>query len=97
MIKSQLVYDLLDDYPGLKRSDMDHVVSTIFEEIIGHLELGGRVELRGFGAWAVKRYDARKGRNPKTGETIEVPIRHHPTFKGSKTLQERLSKTLSED
>ena len=63
----------------------------IFEQIISALENGGRVELRGFGAFSVRSRPARTGRNPRTGEAVNVPAKHVPFFKSGKELRERLN------
>ncbi len=63
----------------------------IFERIIQALEEGGRVELRGFGAFSVRSRPARSGRNPRTGEAVEVPAKHVPFFKSGKELRARLN------
>ena len=63
----------------------------MFTEIIEALARGDRVELRGFGAFSVKRRDARVGRNPRTGEAVQVAEKHVPFFKTGKLLRERLN------
>ena len=71
--------------------DAERVVATIFDEISGALADGDRVELRGFGAFSVKRRDARQGRNPRTGETVSVGVKNAPYFKTGKELRYRLN------
>jgi integration host factor subunit beta len=66
-------------------------VNTIFEEIIDAMARGDRVELRGFGAFSVKSRDARTGRNPRTGESVEVEAKSVPFFKTGKLLRDRLN------
>jgi len=66
-------------------------VSTIFEEIINTMAEGDRVELRGFGAFSVKKRDPRIGRNPRTGEPVAVEEKHVPFFKTGKLLRDRLN------
>jgi integration host factor subunit beta len=66
-------------------------VSTIFEEIINTMAEGDRVELRGFGAFSVKKRDPRIGRNPRTGESVSVEEKHVPFFKTGKLLRDRLN------
>ena len=63
----------------------------MFEEITGAMSRGDRVELRGFGAFSVKKRDARTGRNPRTGEAVEVEEKHVPFFKTGKLLRDRLN------
>ncbi len=66
-------------------------MTTVFEEIIGAMSRGERVELRGFGAFSVKQRQARQGRNPRTGETVQVEEKHVPFFKTGKLLRDRLN------
>ena len=90
MTKSELIARIAEKNPHLFHRDVERIVATIFEEISGALSGGDRVELRGFGAFSVKRRDARIGRNPQTGETVRVQEKHIPYFKTSKELRERL-------
>lgn len=91
MIKSELIQRLTEENPHLYHRDVERIVSTVFEEIAGALATGDRVELRGFGAFSVKRRDARLGRNPRTGEAVPVPQKHVPFFKTGKELRMRLN------
>jgi integration host factor subunit beta len=91
MIKSELIAALAAENPHLTQRDVERVVSVIFERIIQSLEDGGRVELRGFGAFSVRSRPARSGRNPRTGDTVEVPAKHVPFFKSGKELRARLN------
>ena len=75
----------------LYHRDVERIVATIFEEIATALARGDRVELRGFGAFSVKHRDARTGRNPRTGDTVEVSRQVIPFFKTGKQLRERLN------
>jgi len=91
MIKSELIAALARENPHLTQKDIERVVSTIFENMIGSLEDGGRVELRGFGAFSVRARPARSGRNPRTGTTVKVRAKHVPFFKAGKELRARLN------
>ena len=91
MIKSELIAKLASENPHLSHKDVERVVGVILEEMIKALESGGRVELRGFGAFSVRPRDARMGRNPRTGETVPVKDKHVPFFKSGKELRERLN------
>ena len=91
MIKSELVARISEQYPHLYQRDVERIVNTIFEEIIDAMSGGDRVELRGFGAFSVKKRDARQGRNPRTGEAVSVDEKHVPFFKTGKLLRERLN------
>lgn len=91
MIRSELIQILADENPHLYQRDVERIVNTVFEEIIGAMSQGDRVELRGFGAFSVKKRDARTGRNPRTGETVDVEEKHVPFFKTGKLLRDRLN------
>jgi len=92
MIKSELIIRLVEANPHLYQRDVERIVNTIFEEITDTLAEGNRVELRGFGAFSVKHRPSRVGRNPRTGETVNVPEKFVPYFKTGKDLRERLNK-----
>ena len=77
--------------PHLYQRDVERIVSTIFDEISEALAQGNRVELRGFGAFSVKHRDARQGRNPRTGESVQVEKKAVPFFKTGKKLREMLN------
>jgi integration host factor subunit beta len=91
MIKSELIQKMAEDNPHLYQRDVERIVSTVFEQITAALARGDRVELRGFGAFSVKRRDGRLGRNPRTGETVPVPAKAVPFFKTGKELRERMN------
>lgn len=91
MTKSELILRLAEKNPHLYQRDVEKIVNTIFDEITGALANGDRVELRGFGAFSVKEREARVGRNPRTGESVEVEAKKIPFFKTGKQLRERLN------
>ncbi len=91
MTKSELIQRIAEINPHLYHRDVERIVTTIFDEISEALARGERVELRGFGAFSVKRRDARIGRNPRTGEAVHVAEKHIPFFKTGKLLRERLN------
>jgi integration host factor subunit beta len=91
MIRSELIQIIADENPHLYQRDVERIVNTVFEEITEAMARGDRVELRGFGAFSVKRRDARVGRNPRTGETVEVEEKFVPFFKTGKLLRDRLN------
>jgi integration host factor subunit beta len=91
MIRSELIQKIADENPHLYQRDVEKIVNTIFEEITGAMAGGDRVELRGFGAFSVTRRDARVGRNPRTGESVQVEEKHVPFFKAGKLLRDRLN------
>lgn len=91
MIRSELIQKISEENPHLFQRDVERIVNTIFEEIIEAMARGDRVELRGFGAFSVKKRDARLGRNPRTGASVEVEEKHVPFFKTGKLLRDRLN------
>ncbi|SMX31483.1 integration host factor subunit beta [Actibacterium lipolyticum] len=91
MIRSELIQKIADENPHLYQRDVERIVNTIFEEIIDAMSRGDRVELRGFGAFSVKKRDSRTGRNPRTGESVEVEEKFVPFFKTGKLLRDRLN------
>jgi len=91
MIKSELIAILASENPHLTQKDVERVVGVILDRVTEALEAGGRVELRGFGAFSVRGRPARAGRNPRTGETVSVRAKAVPFFKSGKELRERLN------
>lgn len=91
MIRSELVQMLAADNPDLSIKEIDQIVSIFFDEIGERLAEGGRVELRGFGAFSTRARDARTGRNPRTGETVAVDAKRVPYFKPGKEMRQRLN------
>lgn len=92
MIKSELVQAIADKNPHLYQRDVENIVNAILDEISDALAVGDRVELRGFGAFSVKHREARAGRNPRTGDSVNVDEKWVPFFKTGKELRERLNK-----
>ena len=91
MIRSELIQKISEENPHLFQRDVEKIVNTIFDEIIEAMARGDRVELRGFGAFSVKKRDSRAGRNPRTGESVSVDQKHVPFFKTGKLLRDRLN------
>jgi integration host factor subunit beta len=91
MIRSELVQKLAEDNQGLTLQEIERIVDLFFREIIDQLASGGRVELRGFGAFTTRSRDARTGRNPRTGEAVPVTAKRVPYFKPGKEMRERLN------
>ena len=91
MTKSELILRLAEQNPHLYHHDVERIASTIFDEISSALTNGQRVELRGFGAFSVKARDPRIGRNPRTGEAVNVSRKFVPLFKVGKELRDRLN------
>ena len=92
MTRSELVASLAAKNPHLMHRDVELIVATVFDEITAALSRGDRVELRGFGAFSVRKRDARTGRNPRTGEAVPVAEKGVPFFKAGKELRERLNR-----
>jgi len=93
MIRSELVQKLCSDFPDLTQREIETMVSAIFDSITEQLAKGGRVELRGFGAFSSRKRDARVGRNPRTGDAVDVHAKRVPYFKPGKEMRERLNLT----
>ena len=91
MTNSDMIKRLADANPHLFQRDIEKIVSTVFDEVTAALARGDRVELRGFGAFSVRERNSRVGRNPRTGEEVEVPDKVVPYFKTGKELRERLN------
>ena len=91
MIRSELLQAIAADNPGLRPEEVEEVVGIFFEEISARLAEGGRVELRGFGTFSTRARDSRTGRNPRTGEAVEVAAKRVPYFKPGKEMRERLN------
>ncbi|WP_114967263.1 integration host factor subunit beta [Alkalilacustris brevis] len=91
MIRSELIQKIAEENEHLYQRDVERIVNTVFEEIIEAMARGDRVELRGFGAFSVKKREARIGRNPRTGETVHVEEKCVPFFKTGKLLRDRLN------
>jgi integration host factor subunit beta len=92
LTRSELVEELAARNPHLRVADIELIVTTIFDGIAAALARGGRVELRGFGSFTLKRRDARIGRNPRTGEAVAVKEKALAFFKAGKDLRGRLNR-----
>ena len=91
MIKSELVIKIAEKNPHLYHRDVERIVNRVFDEITHAMRDGNRVELRGFGAFSAKERQARTGRNPRTGEAVDVTEKRVPFFKTGKELRQRLN------
>ncbi len=92
MTKSALIEKIAEKAEGLTRKQTEIVIETVFESIKDALVKGDKVEIRGFGNFKLRSRRARKARNPKTGESVEVPPKKVPYFKVGKELREMLNK-----
>ena len=88
MIKSELVLKIAEQNPHLYQRDVEKIVNAILDTIADALARGDRVELRGFGAFSVKKRDARTGRNPRTGAQIQIGESTSVRFKPGKALKD---------
>ena len=91
MIRSELVQTLAAENPELGIAEVDRLVSVIFDAITNQLAQGGRVELRGFGAFSTRAREGRVGRNPRTGDAVTVPPKRVPYFKSGKEMRAKLN------
>ena len=91
MIRSELVAKLAAENPGLLPQDVEHIVACFYEAIMSRLAAGGRVELRGFGAFSTRARDGRTGRNPRTGDAVTIDAKRVPYFKPGKEMRARLN------
>jgi integration host factor subunit beta len=92
MIRSELVKKLESENPEFKTEEVERIVDLFFNQIIQRLAEGGRIELRGFGAFSTRDRNPRKGRNPRTGDSVDVPSKRVPYFKPGKEVREQLNK-----
>ncbi len=90
MTKSELIDQLAAKFPHLVAKDTDYSVKVILDAMSEALARGGRIEIRGFGSFALNYRPPRMGRNPKTGEKVPVPGKYAPHFKAGKELRERV-------
>ncbi|RMD98898.1 MAG: integration host factor subunit beta [Deltaproteobacteria bacterium] len=90
MTKNDLVASLLEEMPQLTKKDSTLIVNTIFETMTEALKRGERIEIRGFGIFSVVDREPRIGRNPKSGERVEIPAKRVPFFKTGKELRQRV-------
>ncbi len=91
MVRSELVQKIQEANPDLRHSEVQRIVSAIFEEIADAMAVGDRIEIRGFGAFSAKLRHPRRARNPRTGDAVDVPAKYVPFFKTGKLLRERLN------
>lgn len=95
MTRSDLITLLADLHPQLLAKDIDLAVKIILDSMSATLSSGGRIEIRGFGSFGLNYRPPRQGRNPKTGEKVQVPAKYMPHFKPGKELRERVDYAAS--
>ena len=91
MTKADLVEKVANE-ADLTKKDAEQLVEIIFDSITDSLNKGEKIELRGFGSFRVRQRNSRKGRNPKTGDTVQIPAKRVPFFKAGKELREMVDK-----
>lgn len=91
MTKSQLIDRIAERAPQVPRRDVEAIVNAVFEQMTEALKAERRIELRGFGVFGVRVREAHAGRNPKTGESVQVPARRNAFFTPGKELRDRLN------
>ena len=91
MIRSELVQKIASENSDLRLEEIEQNVDVFFDSIIDQLANGGRVELRGFGAFSARSRESRTGRNPRTGDAVDVKAKSVPYFKPGKEMRERLN------
>src|SRR5271156_3148621 len=91
MTKREIIEELLARRQSLSRHDSEATVNAMFDEMAEVLERGDRIEIRGFGTFAVKHRQARQGRNPRTGEMVAVDTKQVPFFRAGKELRSGLN------
>jgi len=94
MTKSSLIEKISEKVDGLSKKQTEVVIETIFESIKETLSKGGKVEIRGFGNFRLRSRNARKARNPKTGDAVDVPPKKVPYFKVGKELREMVNRNM---
>lgn len=92
MLRSELIAQLQAGHPELRAQEVEEMVEVVFDEIVRALEKGDRVELRGFGAFSIRRRAARQGRNPRTGASVKVAAKNVPFFKPGKELRAKVDR-----
>lgn len=90
MTKSELISRLAEKFPQLVAKDADFAVKMILDALTEALARGDRIEIRGFGSFALNYRPPRAGRNPKSGDKVQVPEKYVPHFKAGKELRERV-------
>ncbi len=90
MTRSDLIAKLAEHYPQLLVKDVELAVRVVLDTMSSALSRGGRIEIRGFGSFALNYRPPRTGRNPKSGDRVQVPAKYVPHFKAGKELRERV-------
>jgi integration host factor subunit beta len=95
MTKSELIETLAEQHAHVPVKDVENAVKEILEQMAGSLSSADRIEIRGFGSFSLHYRAPRTGRNPKTGETVELDGKHVPHFKPGKELRDRVNESIA--
>ncbi|MCF7499289.1 MULTISPECIES: integration host factor subunit beta [Pseudoalteromonas] len=95
MTKSELIEQLAEQHAHIPVKDVENAVKEILEQMAGSLSSSDRIEIRGFGSFSLHYRSPRTGRNPKTGETVELDGKHVPHFKPGKELRDRVNESIA--
>lgn len=95
MTKSELIETLAEQHSHIPVKDVENAVKEILEQMAGSLSSSDRIEIRGFGSFSLHYRSPRTGRNPKTGETVELDGKHVPHFKPGKELRDRVNASIA--
>ena len=95
MTKSELIEQLAEQHAHIPVKDVENAVKEILEQMAGSLSSSDRIEIRGFGSFSLHYRSPRTGRNPKTGETVELDGKHVPHFKPGKELRDRVNARIA--
>ena len=97
MTRSELILKIAAQHNSLPVRDVQLAVKTMIDQMSGALADGGRIEIRGFGSFALRYRPPRMGRNPRTGEQVSLGGRHVPHFKPGKEMRERVDQAAAAD
>ena len=95
MTKSELIETLAEQHAHVPVKDVENAVKEILEQMAGALSTSDRIEIRGFGSFSLHYRAPRTGRNPKTGDTVELDGKHVPHFKPGKELRDRVNESIA--
>ena len=95
MTKSELIEQLAEHHAHVPVKDVENAVKEILEQMAGSLSSSDRIEIRGFGSFSLHFRSPRTGRNPKTGDTVELEGKHVPHFKPGKELRDRVNASIA--
>ncbi|MDP2633615.1 MULTISPECIES: integration host factor subunit beta [unclassified Pseudoalteromonas] len=95
MTKSELIEQLAEQHAQVPVKDVENAVKEILEQMAGSLANSDRIEIRGFGSFSLHFRSPRTGRNPKTGDTVELDGKHVPHFKPGKELRDRVNASIA--